>query len=158
MIWEPSGAEYCWQAKDALKGIIEGLDHGNVASGIAVYVALSWIASDAKSDSFEKSIAFIASRAGLSRRTVERRLSDLVRLGFVIVTPRKLPGKKANDENHYHLVNLWRKGSRLNDATLTTAAVAVITVQEEGEERSKPSPNRISPGLVQSVKERIYNE
>jgi hypothetical protein len=82
-------APYCWQSKLALKKIRECFDSAHtVQSAIAVYIALTEIASDSASSEFTTTHAWIAQRSGASVRTVTSRLRDLVEIGLVkIETP-----------------------------------------------------------------------
>lgn len=101
---------WMWQHKDAFWRINQGLERGSAASAKLVYVALTWIASDEQSETFSKPINYIADLASLGRRTVEKRLADLERLGFVLIERKKLEGTKGNDLNTYTLAKLMRKG------------------------------------------------
>lgn len=75
---------YCWQTKAALRRIREALDADKaVASGLGVYVALTEIASDMQKNSFETTHARIGEMSGLSPRTVQQRIQDLVEIGVL---------------------------------------------------------------------------
>ena len=93
-IWKPNETEaFCWQPKSALQRIREALDASNtVASGIAVYVALTEVASDKRSETFQSTHAYLAGRSGTSRRTVLDRIKDLVEIGLIKVV---VPNLKA---------------------------------------------------------------
>jgi hypothetical protein len=78
---------FAWQEKAVLRMIRENCN--DIASALGVYSALTIIASDKKSASFETTHQWLASMSGFSPATVKRRLRDLERLGLVeIHTPR----------------------------------------------------------------------
>jgi hypothetical protein len=104
--WRPvPGEPWLWQPKAALRKIVEQLE-GDAATALAVYMALTWIASDVRSATFSRSRASIGHLAGVTVKTVTRRLDDLRRLGLVKVTAQRLPGRKAQDVSRYHLGTL----------------------------------------------------
>jgi hypothetical protein len=82
-------APFCWQHKAALRKIREAFDaEKSVASALGVYHALTEIASDKESESFETTHGWIAHKSGLSPRTVQDRLAGLSQIGLVeISTP-----------------------------------------------------------------------
>jgi len=82
-------APFCWQHKSALRLIRESFDADKtVASTLAVYHGLTEIASDKSSEIFQTTHAWIALMSGVSIRTVESRLADLVGIGLIhISTP-----------------------------------------------------------------------
>lgn len=81
---KPGKEPWCWQPKAALKRIRDSLDAENaVASGLLVYVALTEIASDKHSNTFQTTHSFIAMRSGLSQRTVQQRIKGLTDIGVL---------------------------------------------------------------------------
>lgn len=54
-----------------------------MSSALVVYLALSEIASDKRAATFQTTHAFIAMRCGLSARTVQQRVKDLVAIGVM---------------------------------------------------------------------------
>ena len=75
---------FCWQNKKVLTHITETFaESDRAASARSVYVALSEVASDKRSDTFKVRKALIAYKAGVSIKTVERILKDLEKLGLV---------------------------------------------------------------------------
>lgn len=86
---KPKTQPFCYQYKAPRRFIRTSLDATNdVASGLGVYDALTEIASDAGSEEFQTTIAWIASMSGFSKRTVQSRLADLEQLKLVeIRTP-----------------------------------------------------------------------
>jgi DNA-binding Lrp family transcriptional regulator len=82
--WKPGREPWCWQSKAILRQIREALDAENaVSSGLLVYVALTEIASDKQSPTFQTTHSFIAMRCGLSQRTVQQRIRDLTEIGVL---------------------------------------------------------------------------
>jgi hypothetical protein len=91
--WHPLGVPFCWQSKSTMRRIRDCLDgSGSVASGLATYVALTEIASDEGSDKFETTHAHVALKSGFSPRTVQDRTQDLVSIGVLHYSKRKLKG------------------------------------------------------------------
>jgi hypothetical protein len=84
-----TGIAWCWQDKKAFKKIREGFDRTNtVSSALVVYVALTEIASDKESPTFETTHGYVAQRSGCSLRTVFSRLKELQEIGLIkIETP-----------------------------------------------------------------------
>jgi DNA-binding transcriptional regulator YhcF (GntR family) len=83
--WAPDGVPFCWMPKEALRRIEQKLDPSKAAGAKLLYLALTRIASDVESANFQKPISYVAALASVNRRTVERRLPDLERLGLVTV-------------------------------------------------------------------------
>jgi len=96
---------FCWQEKKALEKIRQ-LFENDTASALSTYVALTEIASDAKSDTFPASASHIASKAGLARKTVIRRVGPLEEYGLISIKRTKLPGSKASASNIYTLLKV----------------------------------------------------
>jgi len=84
--WKPEGAPFCWLPKLALERIEQTLEREEAASAKLVYLALARIASIESSAEFTKPIAYIATLASVSHKTVERRLPALEELRLVTVT------------------------------------------------------------------------
>jgi hypothetical protein len=61
-------------------------------------LALSEIASDRQSDTFTVSTSYIAQRAGVTSKTVQRMIKTFKRLGFVKSQPRSANGLKLASE------------------------------------------------------------
>lgn len=77
---------FCWQDKRTLRKIREQCPR--YVSALAVYHALTEVASDKQSDEFTTTHDWLAQLCGYGRRTVLRRLPDLERIGVVqISTP-----------------------------------------------------------------------
>ena len=113
---------FCWQSKAALRLIREQVpDYG---SAIAVYVALSVIASDKESPEFQTTHQWIESLCGFGNTTVKLRLKELERIGLVKITT---PALKAPCP--YHLLTIGDK--RLTLGAETPPANAYIRRTEE---------------------------
>jgi hypothetical protein len=65
----------------------------DVTSGIATYVALTELASDAQSDTFTSRINQIADRAGVSYRTAFKVLKRFETLGFIVIRRNMVAGE-----------------------------------------------------------------
>ena len=72
---------WCWQHRPTLQLIRDKVP--DIASGLAVYVALTELASESKSNPFKATQNAIAARCGLSVRTVAPRLIDLEAAGVI---------------------------------------------------------------------------
>lgn len=90
---------WCWQEKSALR-MINDADcfEGNGGSALAVYTALTWIASDHQRDTFSVSRRHIAARAGLSVSTLKRILPKLQQLDLIAIQPRYIEGIQTGNE------------------------------------------------------------
>lgn len=76
---------FCWQDKRVLRLIRESCaDYG---SSLAVYAALSVVASDKESAEFKTTHNWLAMQSGFSISTVKSRLNDLSQIGAVVITP-----------------------------------------------------------------------
>ncbi len=117
---------YCWQNKKVLTHITETFaESDRAASARSVYVALSEVASDKRSDTFKVRKALIAYKAGVSIKTVERILKDLEKLGLVKSERgfAEVGSGTIKAPNTYTLLSM-----RLGDAT---------TMRHEGKPTSK---------------------
>jgi len=95
---------FCWQAKAEMRRIADACDgRTDRALVIAIYVALTWLASDSQSESFTESKARIAERAGTSYRKAADVLAFLGRIGVVTITENILEGSKEHGPNTYTL-------------------------------------------------------
>ena len=89
----PGDGPFCYQTKAALRLIRDYFDAtGNVSTALAVYVALSEIASDEQSDVFDTTTGHIAKYAGLSARTAGPIVTSLAALGLVNIKQNTVPG------------------------------------------------------------------
>jgi len=78
-----SNVPFAWQDKRVLRRIREQCE--DPASALAVYHALTVVASDKQAESFQTTHAWLAALAGFSERTVRARVHDLERIGAVAV-------------------------------------------------------------------------
>lgn len=86
-----SDGPWCWQSKAALRAIREGFEaESGVASGLAVYLALTEVASDRQSDTFQVSHAHLAGLTGLCIRTIQNRLNGLSEMKLIHVSTPEL--------------------------------------------------------------------
>lgn len=82
-------APFCWQSKPARRKIRDSFDaEKTVSSALGVYDALTEIASDKESETFQTTHAWIAQKSGLSPRTVQDRITGLAEISLVkVFTP-----------------------------------------------------------------------
>ena len=116
---------FCWQSKAALTRINEqGLTRA--AYGKAVYLALTWLASDAESPTFEAYVAVVADRAKLGMTTTRTYLRELERIGVLQTQHRQIPGRKAHEASVFTLLtcNAVRRTSTVLRRTSTAGADA----------------------------------
>ena len=141
--WSPNGSAFFWMPKEGIRRIEENLELGDAASAKLVYLALCRIACNERSAAFTKPINYIATLSSLHRRTVERRLPSLEKLGLLTIARRKIDGTKAQDMSTYNLATLGRKVA----AAKSPHAVAVNREQENkrtGFQRPLTVPDRIA--------------
>jgi|GEM_PF-2100849 len=95
---------FCWQSKGTLRRIAEACDdRTDRAHVLAVYLALSWLASDKQEEVFAETKARIAERAGVSYRKAAGVLSFLERVGVIGVAENFITGSKERGPNTYTL-------------------------------------------------------
>lgn len=148
--WRPNGVPFYWIPKAAADRIGSELEATERASAMLVYGALCRIAADQNTGTFTISIAFLADRSFVHRRTVERRIPDLERLGLLAVERRRLPGKQGRDVSTYSILEL--PPLRHNVGTLATRSegLCVASQREQETERHFP-PTPPLPHLVSDV-------
>ena len=95
---------WCWQEKATLRRIRDVFG-STATSAVAVYVALTEIASDAQSESFTRSIGEIAARARVSYRTASAILNGFEALKLLDVKRNTIEGTKLQAPNTYTLGN-----------------------------------------------------
>jgi len=102
-----SEAPFLWQNKRALQKIKNDPLKKKPATTILIYMALTWIASDEESPTFEASLDHIADKVCLSARIVPRYIKQLERAGVIHVIHGLRPdGKKVNEMNRYTLLKM----------------------------------------------------
>ncbi len=103
---------YLWQAKSALKAIADSPAVSNRTCALAVYVSLTFISSDLNAkirskaqleQPFKTTEGLIASKAGLSRRTVMRVLPELEKAGVIRITRQFNKDRKVYEQHTYSL-------------------------------------------------------
>ena len=99
---------FAWQSKRALRKIGDSDVHH--AHCFLVYTALSWIASDRKTEILQVSKGAIAKRIGLGARSVAEALYQLDRIGLVRIHREKNEAKKEWAINTYTILTC-RKGN-----------------------------------------------
>jgi DNA-binding HxlR family transcriptional regulator len=148
--WRPQGP-FFWVPKDAFEKIEENLERGPAASAKLVYVALCIVANRENTPTFSKPINYLVEIASLERRTIERRLPDLERLGLIQVQRAKLHAPHT-----YTITTLSR-----NVATARSLQpVALPKEQKEQRERPRPlnnveriSADKLKADLQQEIKD-----
>lgn len=94
---------FAWQHREALECLAEHYDGARRVTAIAVYVVVTWLASEARTpDQLTAYLAEIAARTGVSTDTARRYLHDLEELGLLRIERRRI-GERVNDANKYHL-------------------------------------------------------
>jgi len=94
---------FAWQHREALDAIGAHYDGARRVTAIAVYVVVTWLASEARTpDQLTAYLAEIAERAGVSTDTARRYLHELEALRLLRIERRRI-GERVNDANKYHL-------------------------------------------------------
>jgi DNA-binding IscR family transcriptional regulator len=88
---KPRREPFCWQEKATLR-MITDVYSASGATARSVYVAMTEIASDRKSDVYDASHPEIAHRAGTSVSSVQRVLPTLVKLGCIKIRRNSING------------------------------------------------------------------
>ena len=169
---KPSESPFCWQSKVALRKIRESFDGENtVASAIGTYVALTEIASDEQSETFDTTHLYISSKSGLSASTVKKRVQGLKEIGIIdIYTPKLkgpctywlLPACKPLSNDSQSVTNdsqpLPSVSQRQEKLPLATSEESQKNVYEEspeevgGEPPARPKKTRFVPPTLDEAK------
>ena len=99
-----------WRCKKAVWRIRKSSNRSRLIS-VAVYTALTELASDNESSIFKTNVGLIAATAGCSARAARYALQDLVNAGVLIVTRHKPKWKESrpcSEENTYKLVSFGK--------------------------------------------------
>jgi len=142
---------WAWQSKVALRAIREAFDRTNdVASAIGVYVTLTEIASDAGSDRFHTTHAWIQRLSGWSVRTVQARLKTLAEIGLIEV---ETPDLRAPSTYTLKAVAqpLPNVAQPLPNVRQLAKQASLPTSEESTEERKKKGASRFSPPTIEEV-------
>lgn len=97
---------FCWQAKAILKSILEAFEQdrgAKASSAVAVYCALTHIASDCGQETFETTVGNIGKYAGLSSSMVHRILSQFESLGIVHIQRNRIANTDLQGASSYTL-------------------------------------------------------
>lgn len=90
MIRDIRQAPFAWVAKNILRLIREHFDSSSqLTLALAIYLVLTEIASNLETNQFTTSYANIASKAGVSRRTVIRIMKQLEEIGIISIEERR---------------------------------------------------------------------
>jgi hypothetical protein len=109
---------FCWQNKHVLRSIRDHFDAtNNVSSALAVYVALTEIASNKQSEVFDRRIGDIAARAGVSYKTADKVLHRLEALAIVAIMRHKVSGTNENAPSTYRLLRFSNNCPTLGNGT-----------------------------------------
>jgi hypothetical protein len=96
---------FAWQSKAANRKIRDAFDASrNVSSALVIYMALTEIASDEASETFDKTVGYIAVKAGVSTRTVTTISPGLQDIRLVSIRENTIPGSKLKGPNTYTLL------------------------------------------------------
>jgi len=126
-------------AKAAMDAIRDSLEPEEAGSAMLTYLAVARLANDKGAESIEVPIGLIAHNACLNRRTVERRLVDLERLGAIRVERQRIPGTKANGFSRYTLTTLSRDLATPSHHLTTQTGLHRVAVLKEQEEHQRES-------------------
>ena len=144
---------FAWQDKISLRRIREQIpDYG---SALAVYVALTVVASDKESDEFQTTQEWVAQLSGFDARTVRRRLPDLERIGVVKITtpPLRVPST-------YRLLRSAMVSQRkdiVSERSDTVRPLLCPTSEERKEEKILPTAKG-KGGLKAMFEEKLAEE
>ena len=97
---------FCWQAKIVLKGILEAFEYergAKASSAIAVYCALTHIASDCGRETFTTTQSNIAKYSGLSTRSLRVIMTHLEALGIIHVKRNRIGEMNLQAASSYTL-------------------------------------------------------
>lgn len=95
---------FCWQSKNALRRIEDACDsRPDKAYVLAVYLVLTWHASNRQSEVFKLEKRILAAKAGICYRKVADILKLLVQLGLITSKAEYIEGSLAQGANTYTL-------------------------------------------------------
>lgn len=115
---------FCWQSKATLRAISESCgDRSDKALVLAVYLALSWEASNQQAERFTATKRAIAGLAGVSYQKAAQILKFLESIGVVEVMKNRVPGTKEQRPNTYTLGTTCLTPLGTSCSTLGTGSV-----------------------------------
>jgi hypothetical protein len=132
-------APFCWQEKAVLRQIRQ--ECPKYGPTLAIYHALTEVASDKQSDTFQTTHEWISNLAGFSTRTVIRRLPELVRLGLIQITASALKAPAT-----YRLVRAGTRSFRCDSESqrCDTERPSASRTSEEREESKESVPSQFT--------------
>jgi len=97
---------WCWQDKRTLQMIRDYFEdgHGHSAFALAVYLAMTELASDAQAETFTAPISQIARRAGASYRKTAKVLNRFESLKLIHVQRKTVEGTKEHAPSTYTML------------------------------------------------------
>jgi len=142
---------FCWQSKAVRRQIRDAFDaSNNVATALGVYDALTEIASDAQAETFTTAHAWIASKCGVSQRTVQRLLKEFAAIGIVAV---ETPALRA--PSRFTLLPFGNRGvTQCNPGVAlrhSSKQPPCPTSEESDEESQKKDLNNLPPAKASDV-------
>lgn len=146
----PKPIAWCWQDKATLRKIRENVE--NYGSALAVYCALTVVASDKESEVFETTHDWLAQLSGFKWRTVLERLKDLHRLGVVEITTPKLKRPST-----YRLIRSVLNSERSATNAARSAKFEARPMQSSEEKKNRSTPDSASQGK-KSIREMFQEE
>ena len=109
-----SRAPFCWQEKQALRSIRARFEDSNKTPyALAIYLALTELASDRQCETFQGGIATIAKKAGTSYKTTLEYLRELEVLGVIHIRRMTFAGSKLDAPAFYTLLELCKPDTPL---------------------------------------------
>lgn len=131
---------FCWQAKASRRLIREAFDAtNNVATALAVYDALTEIASDEMFDTFKTTHAWIQRLSGVGVSTIKKHLSVFVELGLLTVSTPTMRAPSTYTLLNVPLANGWRT---LANGTKSAA----LATSEESKKKEMKTDKDLSHG------------
>ena len=104
MIRDIRSSPFAWQHRRALDIIAIAFDGQQRVTALGLYLTITWMASEQRTDSFQAFVRQIADRAGIGLSTARRYLSQFEELGLITVERSMIAGL-INDRNQYILVD-----------------------------------------------------
>lgn len=158
---------FAWLAKSSLTFVQESFsESNNVASALAVYLALAWLASDHADTTFQASKGLIAYRAGVSIRTAGDVLKKLEGIGLVRVERQTARSGYPDAPNYYTLLAVGNSCLPVGDGcspvgnerlqSLLPTCINKGEQQTEQSERTLPSSKTVGMNFDAIVVEGIY--
>jgi len=166
---EINGSPWCWQSKEITRAIREaaGDAHTMKRDALAVYRALSELASDQQRETFPATHAMIFDQSGVSVTQIKRALSFLKGNHFVSWETPALRGPCSYTLLAYHVNTIVQGGLSLGPGGLALGQgqfEGKTATSEESEKNPKKNPDTTNPSSAKrtdvkmSSAESIYSE